>query len=71
MRLFLDKGIKPRQYSLKLILGNGAGYIWGATFFIALNCPNMKLHGALKWMRPKLIQFGLTRNANAVPYCNH
>jgi hypothetical protein len=48
----------------KLNYGMGAGYIGGATAYLGRRCKG----GLGDLYRPKPLAFGLTRNANAVPY---
>lgn len=58
---FAGKDNKTKVY--KLLIGAGAGYINGATLYVAINArPSEDYHGK----RPKL-QIGLTQNANKVP----
>lgn len=63
----------PKRSILNIKFGNGAGYIWGMDLFFAIN-----IHARSDtWQRMipsfspshrKPFQFGLTRNANKVPY---
>jgi hypothetical protein len=77
----------PRRPSfvLKIILGNGAGYLWGRTLFVAYRS------GSLRWLRDYRggqlpvypaawkqgyyrigdLEFGFTHNANIVPYLSN
>jgi len=41
----------------------GAGYIGGATFYVCWRCVNRA-----NLYQPRLIQIGITRNANNVPW---
>ncbi len=75
-KTFAEKGniiMGRRQYVARLIYGPGAGYVGGWTFYLALNCPDMRQPGGVRWMHQyrKMIQIGITRNANRVPYCQH
>jgi hypothetical protein len=48
-----------------LNFGQGAGYIGGATAFLAVNAKG----GGLRWLHtPAPFRAGLTRNGNGVPY---
>lgn len=49
-----------------VLFGRGAGYIGGATLFFARNCARPENRYV-----PVPFQFGITRNANAVPYTRH
>ena len=61
----LRPAIDP-HWILNLNIGNGAGYIWGRSLYLAYNCLAMKagLHSGLR----KKWAMGLTQNANIVPY---
>jgi hypothetical protein len=45
----------------------GAGYIGGATAYLAIN----SVGGGKDMYRPRLLRVGVTRNANRVPYTRH
>ena len=77
VNIITDKGIH-RDWSLKVLVGwrtftrqcqfnKGAGYIGGATLYVCWNCVDRK-----SMYRPrKRLQFGITRNANKVPWTRH
>jgi hypothetical protein len=56
------------QKAYRFQIGMGAGCKGGATIYLAINCHSRKFEQRL--CGRKLIQAGITRNANLVPYCN-
>lgn len=46
----------------------GAGYIGGATAYVALNCVSPVNCGKRSMYVPRRLQMGVTHNANLVPY---
>ena len=83
LRIRTDKGcnlppywplINPRKERvLQVSYRLGAGYIGGWTFFLALNCVSRynSPDGKRSMWKPRLLQFGFTRNGNRVPYVRH
>jgi len=77
VNIIFDRGI-VRDWYFNILVGyrkppfnKGAGYIGGATFFLAWNCVDKQ-----SMYRPRRffgipLQIGITRNANAVPWTRH
>lgn len=64
----------PRERVYTLQIGTrkgpfamGAGYIGGATLFVAIHC----VHPLRNHYITRVFQCGFTRNANRVPYSRH
>lgn len=62
-----------RCRTLKMLFGRGAGYIRGATAYVAFNCvsPYNSSDGKRSMYKRRLLQIGFTRNANRVPWTSH
>jgi len=60
----IPKGRVNPHWIAELKLGNGAGYVWGRSLFLAKNALTRPIGSGIR----KPWQFGLTQNANRVPY---
>lgn len=65
----------PNTYVAKIVVGQGAGYIHGVTFFFARHSAsarwNRQFRGSHHRLTPFGFEIGWTRNGNKVPYVSH
>lgn len=76
-RFTRDASFYPTHgWLFELVLGRGAGYRWGRTFYIGRNLfpPTIRRAGISKPLRAFTVrawQVGFTQNANAIPITRH
>ena len=74
VHVLADRGrIRGRKVQLMFGKGSwiGAGYIGGFTAFIAFNCVSPQNTGKRSMYVPRMVQVGVTRNGNKVPYTSN